>query len=294
MLFTRRSDIPLDKDANSQFLPWLIAFMVFLSILAVAGMLTLELAARKWDRGISGTLSVQIIPADSAKADELHLQEALNILARSPEVARYETLSEQGLIKLLEPWLGSTIQSGDLPIPQIIEVELKKDSGLDAAGLSKRLSTRIPGIVVDDYQIWLQKFLRLIRTVEAVATAVLFFIALATIGTVIFTTRTGLLIHREAIEVLHLIGAEDRYVAGQFAVRALLLGLKGGLLGLALAGPTVFAIAYLARSMDDALMPTLTFTVWHWATLAGMAAVVAVIAMMSAYFTVLRMLHKML
>lgn len=293
-MFARRSDIPLDKDAHSQFLPWLIAFMVFLSVLAVAGMLTLELAARKWDQGISGTLSVQIIPAENRRADELHLREALNILARSSEIARYETLSEKSLLKLLEPWLGSNIQTGDLPVPQIIEVELKPGTGLDASGLTKRLSARIPGVVVDDYQIWLQKFLRLIRTIEAVATAVLFFIALATIGTVVFTTRTGLAIHREAIEVLHLIGAEDRYVASQFAGRALILGLKGGLFGLLLAAPTVFAIAYLARSMDDTVMPDLTFTIWHWGTLAGLAGAVAIIAMMSAYFTVLRMLNKML
>ena len=38
-MFTRRSDLPLDKDALSRFLPWLIAFMVFLAVLAMANAL---------------------------------------------------------------------------------------------------------------------------------------------------------------------------------------------------------------------------------------------------------------
>ena len=62
-MFTRRSDLPLDKDALSRFLPWLIAFMVFLAILAMAGMLVLNATASRWDQGIRGTLTVQVMPA---------------------------------------------------------------------------------------------------------------------------------------------------------------------------------------------------------------------------------------
>jgi cell division transport system permease protein len=53
-----RSDLPLDRDQLSRFLPWLIAFMVFLSVMAVAGMLVLNATASKWDRGVRGTMTV--------------------------------------------------------------------------------------------------------------------------------------------------------------------------------------------------------------------------------------------
>ena len=43
-MFARRSDLPLDKDALSRFLPWLIAFMVFLAVMAMAGVLVLNLS----------------------------------------------------------------------------------------------------------------------------------------------------------------------------------------------------------------------------------------------------------
>ena len=67
-MFTRRTDLHLERDSLGQFLPWLIAFMVYLSILALAGMLVLDDIARRWDKGISGTLTVQVAPSQSSEA----------------------------------------------------------------------------------------------------------------------------------------------------------------------------------------------------------------------------------
>ena len=73
-MFSSRSDLPLDKDALSRFLPWLIAFMVFLAVLAMAGMLVLNSTAARWDQGISGTLTVQLIPTEDPEEDDERLQ----------------------------------------------------------------------------------------------------------------------------------------------------------------------------------------------------------------------------
>ncbi len=102
-MFLRHSDLLHDKDSLNRFLPWLIAFMVFLVILAMAGMLVLNATAARWDRGISGTLTVQIMPKENPEKDADRLQQVLSILARMPEVARYEALSDDQLLVLLEP-----------------------------------------------------------------------------------------------------------------------------------------------------------------------------------------------
>ncbi len=293
-MFASRSDLPLDKDALSRFLPWLIAFMVFLAVLAMAGMLVLNSTASRWDQGISGTLTVQLIPTDDPEEDDERLQKVLSIIAQTPEVDRYETLSDDKLLKLLEPWLGITESARDLPLPRLVDVELKPDAELDAEALKKRLQAQVSGVGVDDHRIWLKRLVRLIQTVEGLATLVLVFIALATIGTVVFTTRTGLAIHREAIEVLHLIGAQDSYVARQFASRALMLGLKGGVIGLALALPTLMGIGYLAQQMDSTLLPDVTLGLAHWMAVAALPVVVSLIAMLTARLTVMNTLSRML
>ena len=293
-MFIRRSDLPLDQDTLSRFLPWLIAFMVFLAVLAMAGMLVLDATAARWDRGISGTLTVQIVPAESAAKDSDRLQKVLLLLGETPEVHRFETLGDAKLMALLEPWLGAAAASGDLPLPRLVDVELKPDADLDVEKLSQRMEARVPGVTIDDHSIWLERLVRLIRTVEGLATMVLVFIAFATVGTVVFTTRTGLAIHKNAIEVLHFIGAQDSYIASQFASRALTLGLKGGAIGLFLAVPTLWTIAAMARKMESGLLPDFSLGLAHYSVGVALPVVIALIAMISAHFTVMKTLSRML
>ncbi len=293
-MFTRRSDLPLDKDTLSQFLPWLIAFMVFLAVLAMAGMLVLDATAARWDRGISGTLTVQIVPAENPIKDSERLQKVLLLLGETPEVHRFETLGDAKLMTLLEPWLGATAASGDLPLPRLVDVELKPGAELDVEKLSQRMESRVPGVTIDDHSIWLERLVRLIRTVEGLATMVLAFIGFATVGTVVFTTRTGLAIHRNAIEVLHFIGAQDSYIASQFASRALSLGLKGGVIGLLLAAPTLWGIAVMAAEMEAGLLPDITLGPPHYSAAVALPLVIAFIAMVTARLTVMKTLSRML
>ena len=293
-MFSRRSDLLLDKDSLNRFLPWLIAFMVFLVILAMAGMLVLNATAARWDKGISGTLTVQIMPGENSEKNDDRLRKVLSILARMPEVAHYEALSDEKLLELLEPWLGVVAGARDLPLPGLVDVELKPDADLDVAAFAKRLAARVPGTSVDDHRVWLERLVNLIQTAQGLAALVVVFIILATIGTVVFTTRTGLVIHRDAIEILHLIGAQDSYVARQFAGRALALGLKGGLIGLLLALPTLFGIGALARQMDSSILPDFSLTPVHWVVLIVLPLAVAVIAMLTARLTVMKTLSRML
>lgn len=293
-MIRRRSDLPLSRDSMDRFLPWLIAFMVFLAILAMAGMLALNAAAQRWDTGDRATVTVQIPPAATAREDERRLKQVLSLLAARPGVARYEALSRDRLMALLRPWIGDAGTARELPLPMLVDVIVDGGGGLDLAALSRDLAARVPGVSVDDHRVWLQRLIRLVTMVEAVAWAILGFIALATVGTVVFTTRTGLAIHREAIEVLHMIGAQDSYIARQFASRALGLGLKGGLLGLLLAAPTLGAIVYLARRTGGNLLPEISLGAMHWAGLLLLPLAVSALAMITARVTVMRNLKRMI
>lgn len=294
MLIYKRSDLPLDKDAHSRFLPWLIAFMVFLAVLAFAGILVLRETAAKWDQGVGGTLTVQIATTDNPTRDQRNLQEVLNVLAATSDIDRYEVIDEARMLRLLEPWLGPGAKVGDLPLPRLIDVGIAPGSKFKIETLRARLGERVPEAAVDDHRVWLDRLVRLIETVELVAMLVLLFICLATVGTVIFTTRTGLSVHREAIEVLHLIGARDSYIAAQFAGRAMLLGLRGGVIGLALGLPALLGIGYLAESLEGGALPDVSFGLVEWAVLILIPVGVAALAMATARVTVLRSLARML
>ena len=288
-MFARRSDLPLDRDALGGFLPWLIAFMVYLAILALAGVMVLETMAGRWDKGMSGTLTVQI-PA-TGKDDARRLRAAMGVIRTAPGVFHAEALSTDRLVALLEPWLGASAGIDDFPLPRLIDVEVAPGARVDVAALSRRLAAVAPGSTVDDHGVWLNRLIRLIRTAEVLAAVVMALIGLACVGTVIFTTRTGLAIHQEAIEVLHLIGAQDKYVARQFAGRALSLGLRGGVAGMALAVPSLLGLGALARSME--VLPDFTLGTTHWVILAVLPLTAALIAMVTARVTVMRTLARL-
>lgn len=291
-MFSRRSDLPLQRDPHARFLPWLIAFMVYLAVLAMAGVFQIAQMAERWERGVGDTMSVQI-PA-AAGADDRAVQEALNVLRTTPGVVRAEPLAEQRILDLLRPWLGDAADAADLPLPRMIDVTVDRQRGVDAPALQRRLRAVVPGASVDDHRVWLDRLISLLRTVEALGAAVLALIGLVTVGTVVFTTRTGLSIHHEAIEVLHLIGARDAYVARQFAGRALALGFRGGLIGLLFAVPTLIGLGYLAGRMEAGVLPDVGFGPVQWAAIAVLPVLAAAIAMLTARVTVLRTLARML
>ncbi len=290
-MFARRSDLSLERDAQDRFLPWLVAFMVFLAVLAFALAVAVHQVAARWDRGASGTLTVQLPAVEGA--DDARVAVVLALLRATPGVISAEPLAEEELAALVEPWIGRAT-AGDIPMPRLIDVRTDAAAAPDVDLLRARVAAAVPGAAVDDHRAWLGRLLALLRAVEATALAVLGFVLAVTVGTVIFTTRTGLSIHQEAIEVMHLIGARDSYIARQFAARALALGLRGGAIGLALAIPALAAIGVLFGRESGGALPEVTFSFLHWVAIGLLPVLVALTAMMTARVTVQASLARML
>ncbi len=130
------------------------------------------------------------------------------------------------------------------------------------------------------------------REIEATAVAIVLLIGAAAVLTVIFTTRAGLSMHRDVIELLHLMGARDGYIARQFDRQALRLGLIGGAVGIALALATVLALGEAAGAAA-LLGGGLGLGPLDYAALALLPVAAALLAMATARLTVLRALASM-
>ena len=106
-----RSAIPFGSDDASRFLPWMLAFMVYLAALAVAGLFFLADVTDKFDRGIENTLTIQIPVSDSTLSDDRKVAAVLARLRRTLGIERAEALSRSQVAGLLKPWLGATAAS---------------------------------------------------------------------------------------------------------------------------------------------------------------------------------------
>ena len=290
-----RTDLPIQKNTASSFIQWLVMVLVFMAaIAATVNAYTGSLLAH-WNRSVTGTLTVQV-PAPmerSSKPNDVPKEVAavLGVLKIHPDVERGEAVPRAKVVALLEPWLGSGDAVSDLPLPALVDVALKP--GTDTRSVTDAIMKAAPTALVDDHRVWLNRVGNLAEGVGMIALALMGIIAAALGLTVIFATRASLAEFRDVIEVLHLVGARDDDIAGQFARRALGQATAGGLLGLALYAPALGVIALLARRVDTSVLPNVGLPIAHWALLASLPIVAGLLAMGAAHVTVRRALRTM-
>ena len=292
MLFNR-SNLALKKDDTNRFLPWLIAFMALLAALSIAGLLMLKQIAEVFEYNNHNNMTIQIPAGESSKVDDQQVTNALVALRKVSGIIKTTRVSNAEIKKLLKPWLGETAGSEAIPLPQIIDIQIDRKSDLTVTKLRSLLDKIVPGALVDDHSIWLSNLVDTLKSAELIAVCIVLLITLATIGTVIFTTRTGMGIHRQTIEVLHFVGAHDEFIARQFARRAFIVGLQGGIAGITLAAPILFAFEYAIKNLGSGIFLKADLNSLIWIGVSCVVPVVAIIAMMTARSTVIKTLAKM-
>lgn len=298
-MFEARYDLPLERDVTGRFLPWIIALMVWLAMLALAGAMAVSGMAERWDKGLAGTLTVQVAPrtggddGTETEAPDGRVAAALDLLRATPGVAAAEPLGGEEVAGLLSPWLGEDAALDDLPVPALIDVRLSGDPSVDIPALSDRLAEAVPGAQVDDHQAWLGDLLSFARTLEALAVAVVALVGAAAMAAVIFVARAGLAIHARVVELLHLIGASDHYVARQFQRHVLGLALRGSIGGALLAALTLLGLRFAGGDLLGGLLPAVALSATQMAALAVVPAAAALTAAATARATVIRSLERL-
>jgi cell division transport system permease protein len=82
-------------------------------------------------------------------------------------------------------------------------------------------------------------------------------------------------------------------VAAQFQRQAMMLGLRGGVIGITFAVATLYGLRHVAERLETPLAPDIPVAHWAWAILAAVPIATALIAMLTARMTALRELAKM-
>ena len=289
--------LPLGKEESVRFLPWLIAFMAFLATLALAAALLVNAVVGRWDRSLDGRLTIQVPlsePRDSSE-DEARIDKVLKVLTETDGLREAEVLDDAGMSDILAPWIDDPTLVADLRFPILIAVGLDRGSLTDEAlaDLAQRLDAAAPGSSVDTHRRWLIGPIQLANSIELVALVVLLLVTAAAILAVIFVTQTSLIIHRSVIELLHLMGARDIYIAVQFqnySLRAALIGALAGLLGAVL---TISAVSYVLVSSDANAVEPVKVGLGAWLPVAVLPFAFAAVAALTARITVLRHLARL-
>ena len=296
----RKQELPLKGDSTSLFLQVIISIAVFIFAITLSGVLSINSILENWNQSILGSLTVQIMPIndtdqEKAAAETLAYQEkAIEFLQTVDGVIKVTALDDEQLKNLIQPWLGDGVNIENLPMPRIIDVKLASDAEIDFTKLAQDLAVTSPQASLDNHKLWLSKLIRFADGLKLIALTILLLVTAISAGAIFYTTQMSLGLHKYIIEILHIMGAKDAYVAQQYAKRMAFLGLTGGLFGLFFAIPIIFFIGSLATQIEGGIISEANLSIGDWIMILILPLFAMAISGFTAYYTVKRTLQKML
>ncbi|MBS0241240.1 MAG: ABC transporter permease [Proteobacteria bacterium] len=217
-------------SVTSRSLTLVVAIMCFLACLTAGGVYMVNSSASAWLRDIASEVTLQIEPRDGIDIEK-SVQSASTFLARQPGIKSVHALSLEESSALVEPWLGKSDALKALPVPRLIAVEVDRTAPPDLDQLRTSIDAEFKGATLDDHRHWQAQIRTFTRSLALGGLAILMLVGAATTAIIISATRSSMASNHEIVEVLHLVGATDRYIAREFERHFLRLGVKAGLVG---------------------------------------------------------------
>lgn len=221
--------IPVDSAA-SRALVAVIAILTFLAALAGGAAHMVARASTDWRSAVSNEMTIQIKP-DFRRNIEEDLNRAAGLFKGAAGVEAVRIVPRAESDKLLEPWLGAGLQLAELPVPRLIVITIARGSRPDTEALRQALRRDAPTASLDDHRLWIGRLSTMANTLILAGVVVVLLVTLAAGLAVAFATRGAMAGSHDSVEVLHLVGADDRFIASEFQGRFLKLGLEGGAIG---------------------------------------------------------------
>jgi cell division transport system permease protein len=274
-------------------MPWVIAIMMFLTVLAAASGLALANAARNVTGGIANRITVQIVEANP-DLREAQTRAAMDALTAMDGVSNVARVPDEEIDRLIEPFLGSAAEEEGIPVPTMIDADLSEDLHAQLGEVAADIAAVAPAARVDDHAQFLAPLAGLIRSLSWLALALVLLIGSALAASVILAARAALNTHRATIEVLHLMGATDIQIARLFQRRIALDALFGGAVGFLSAVIVLLLLGQRIGAVGSDLLGSASLPWTAWLVLLVLPLVGAVLATLVARFTVIGVLRKML
>jgi len=282
--------LPLE-DAREAALFFVVGALCFLAALAALSAKSTYGAARAWTAEVEGEFTVSLSGADAAAADA-----AAKLLAGVEGVTAARAFSDVEIAELLAPNFGQSGLPADLPVPRLIAVTAEGDAGEAGPAISRALQDAGYDAAVDSHTEWAGDVRRMLAIARIAALSIVALLGFTAIAVIAFATHAALLARRDIVDVLHVAGAKDRFIAGLFERRFWLLGLRAGTVGALVALASVAVLIALGRSGAErsGLLPQLSLDFPDLAVLVVTPVIAGLAARLAARITVMRSLKSVM
>ena len=295
-MFKLKRKLPL-KQASPFFLAWITMLMTFVAALTLFASMSLNNIISHWNGVVSGSLTIQQPTYDLNGLDRQaeaikELGVIQEFLKTQPFVASVHILNDDEMETLMSPWLENLKVLNELPIPKLIDVNLNKDIPFSLDKFKADINALAPYAQVDSHRIWLSHLVDISGGIQKTIFIIILLLALTTAFTVIYTTRSSLLVQESTLELLQLMGAKDWSIAFGVASNSFTRGLCGGVIGLILSLPIVGIVVTLVGSTPDSLFIQGALNISQWCVIAVLPLIVATLSFVTALITGIRKLRS--
>src|SRR5262249_27238066 len=218
------------NSISSRALVAVVAIMTFLASLTTGAAVLVSKAAGEWQSDIAREITIQVVPVSGRDVDA-SVEKAAAVSRAFPGITEVRPYSKEESAKLLEPWLGNGLSLNELPVPRLVVLKIAANATPDLAQLRRELADQAPGAMLDDHRGWIERMRAMAGTALAAGIGGLVLMFIATMLSVSFATRGAMATNKAVIEVLHLVGARNGFIASHFQHHFLILGLQGGAIG---------------------------------------------------------------
>ena len=286
-------------SVTGRSLTLVVSIMCFFACLTAGAVYMMNQSASAWLRDIASEVTVQVETFNRPDADKF-TADVSAFLSRQKGIRTVRALGVAESAALLEPWLGQSETLKSLPVPRLIAIELDRIEPPDLGPIRTAMAAQFKGVTLDDHRHWQQQIRTVTRSFALGGLAILILVASATMAIIVSATRSAMASNREIVEVLHFVGATDRFIAREFERHFLSLGIRAGLvgavsaMGVFLLMPTVMEFlggGTVTMAEMRRLVGTGTLDAGGYIVLGFVLAVIAGLCMLTSRFGVYRILH---
>ncbi len=298
--FSLNTPVVPPDTVTGQSLTLVIAIMCFLACLTAGAVYLMTQSADAWLRDIASEVTVQIEPKSNSDIEKT-VQDVTAFLKRQPGISNARSLSLQTSTDLLEPWLGQNEALKTLPLPRLIAVDVNRTAPPNFDRLRQDLQKKFSNATLDDHRQWKQQIQTVTRSFALGGFAILLLVAAATTAIIVSATRSAMTSNREIVEVLHFVGATDRFIAREFEKHFLQLGVRAGLVGALCAAAVFITMPFLMQLIGggtvtmaelNRFIGTGTLDTGGYLVLGAVVFVIAALCMLTSRFGVYRILNS--
>lgn len=223
--------IPMQNSFMKRGLVVIIAFMVWIMLVCMTGAYMVSKKISEWDTGYENTISISVLYASDVSTNirKKNMAQLEKLFGERTGIESFRIVPDQEKQSTLSDWLGTGVSYDTIDLPILWDIRINKD--LDIEAFRRDVQAIYADAVVDDYAQWQDTLIVLGKQFIWVVYGIVAGVLCMVMGILFICMRMLISIHLPTLEILVLLGVEDRKIERPIGWYGFWMGIRGAIWG---------------------------------------------------------------